>query len=189
MNGDTISGITVQKMALEMDSGNILSQSQFEIKSFNTSSDICRYVSLSSSDIVLEALSKLNAGYVGISQDASQATFCYFFNKQYRVLDFNLSAFEIKNRINACNPWPLARAKLDDYEIIFHRADFIKTNDYSDHAIGQIVSFDPNRGIFVNTKDGILLLLELQRAGKKVMDYKSFYNGNRDLVGKVFLKF
>lgn len=186
LNGDTVGGITVQKMALEMDSGNILSQSQFEIKSFNTSADIFRYVSLNSFNLVLEALSKLNKGNLGIEQDSRQATYCSFFNKQHRILDFNLSAFAIKNKINACNPWPLARAKLDDDEIILHRADFIRTNDYSDQAIGKIISFDPSRGILVKTGDGILLLLELQRAGRKVMDYKSFYNGNRDLIGKIF---
>ncbi|AAX17406.1 methionyl-tRNA formyltransferase [Borrelia turicatae] len=186
LNGDTIGGITVQKMALEMDSGNILAQSQFEIKSFNTSADIFRYVSLNSFNLVLEALSKLNKGHIGIVQDSNQATYCSFFNKQHRMLNFNLSAFEIKNKINACNPWPLARAKLDKDEIIFHRADFIKTTDYSDQAIGKIVSFDPSKGILVKTEDGILLLLELQRSGRKVVDYKSFYNGNRDLIGKIF---
>ncbi|AHE62410.1 methionyl-tRNA formyltransferase [Borrelia parkeri] len=186
LNGDAIGGITVQKMALEMDSGNILAQSQFEIKSFNTTADIFKYVSLNSFNLVLEALSKLNKGHIGIVQDSSKATYCSFFDKQHRMLNFNLSAFEIKNKINACNPWPLARAKLDKDEIIFHRADFIKTTDYSDQAIGKIVSFDPSKGILVKTEDGILLLLELQRSGKKVLNYKSFYNGNRDLIGKIF---
>ncbi|AHH08026.1 methionyl-tRNA formyltransferase [Borrelia anserina] len=186
LNGDVVSGITVQKMGLEMDSGNILAQSQFAIRSYNTSSDIFKYVSLNSFNLVLEALSKLSKGNIGIAQDLSQVTYCSFLNKQYRILDFSLSAFEIKNRINACNPWPLARAKLDGVEIIFHRADFINSNDYRDQAIGKIVSFEPDRGILVNTGDGILLLLELQRAGRKVMDYKSFYNGNRDLIGKIF---
>ncbi|BDU63250.1 methionyl-tRNA formyltransferase [Candidatus Borrelia fainii] len=186
LNGDSIGGITVQKMALEMDSGNILAQSQFEIKSFNTSADIFKYVSLNSFNLVLEALSKLNKGHIGIVQDSSQATYCSFFNKQHRMLNFDLSAFEIKNKINACNPWPLARAKLDKGEIIFHRADFIKTTDYSDQVIGKIVSFDPSKGILVKTKDGILLLLEVQMTGRKVVDYKSFYNGNRDLIGKIF---
>ncbi|AWG42463.1 methionyl-tRNA formyltransferase [Candidatus Borreliella tachyglossi] len=186
LNGDIISGITVQKMDLEMDSGNILTQSHFEIKSFNTSADIFKYVSLSSYELVLEALNELEKGNIGIPQDSIKATYCSFLSKQYGIIDFSLSAFEIKNRINACNPWPLARARLDTDEIIFHRADFIKTSDYSSHAIGEIVSFDQDKGLFVKTGDGILLLLELQRIGRKVLDYKSFYNGNRNLIGKIF---
>ncbi|AGT27067.1 methionyl-tRNA formyltransferase [Borrelia miyamotoi] len=186
LNGDNIGGISVQKMVLEMDSGNILSQSQFEIKSFNTSADIFRYVSLNSFNLVVEALGKIEKGSIGIAQDSRQATYCSFLNKHYRVLDFNLSAFEIKNRINACNPWPLARAKLGKDEIIFHRADFVSTNDHSDQARGAIISFDPNRGFLVKTGDGILLLLELQRVGRNVLDYKSFYNGSSNLIGRIF---
>ena len=187
LNSDNISGITVQKMELEMDSGNILSQSQFEIKSFNTSADLFSYVSLNSFHLVLEALEQIEKGNLGIVQDSSQATYCSFFSKKYRVLDFNLSAFELKNRINACNPWPLARAKLGKDEIIFHRADFLITDDYySEQTIGTIIAFDPKLGLLVKTGNGILLLLELQRIGKNILNYKSFYNGSRDLIGKVF---
>ncbi|UER67280.1 methionyl-tRNA formyltransferase [Borrelia sp. BU AG58] len=189
LNGDSISGITVQKMALEMDSGAILAQRQFEISSFDTSADIFEYVSLNSADIVLEALGKVEEGNAGISQDSSQATYCSFLTKQQGAVDFGLSAFEIKNNINACNPWPLARARLGEDEIIFHRADFMKNDDYCEQAIGEIVSFSPNKGLFVKTGDGILLLLELQRAGRRVLDFRSFYNGSRDLIGKIFLKF
>ncbi|UGQ15776.1 methionyl-tRNA formyltransferase [Borrelia sp. RT5S] len=188
LNGDSSSGITVQKMALEMDSGNILAQRQFEIEGFNTSADIFKYVSLNSADIVLEALDKVEKGSVGIPQDSSQATYCSFLSKHHGIIDFTLSAFEIKNKINACNPWPLVRARLEEDEIIFHRADFIKDNNYCEQAVGEIVSFCPNKGLFVKTGDGVLLLLELQRAGRKVLDCKSFYNGNRGLVGKRFLK-
>ena len=78
LNGESISGITVQKMALEMDSGNILAQRQFEIKSFNTSADIFEYVSSNSVELVLEALSKIEKGSVGVSQDSKQATYCSF---------------------------------------------------------------------------------------------------------------
>ncbi|QMU98877.1 methionyl-tRNA formyltransferase [Borrelia sp. A-FGy1] len=188
LNGDNISGITVQKMSLEMDSGDILVQRHFEIKSFNTSADIFEYVSVNSVDLVLEALSKIETKNFGIPQDSSQATYCSFFSKQYGVIDFSLSAFELKNKINACNPWPLARAMLDGDEIIFHRADFVKNNNYCDQAIGEVVSFCSNKGLFIKTGNGILLLLELQKAGRRVLDYKSFYNGNRNLIGKIFLK-
>ncbi|WP_024654190.1 methionyl-tRNA formyltransferase [Borrelia persica] len=186
LNGDAISGITVQKMALKMDSGNIFAQNQFKIKSFHTSVDIFQYVSLNSFDLVIEALDKLSKGDVGIVQDESRATYCSFLTKEHRILDFKLSAFDIKNKINACNPWPLARAKLDGDEIIFHRADFIKTSDYDDQAIGKIVAFEPNKGLLVKTGDGILVLLELQKTGRKVVDFASFYHGSKNLIGKIF---
>ncbi|WP_151060635.1 methionyl-tRNA formyltransferase [Borreliella turdi] len=186
LNGDCVSGITIQSMALEMDSGNILVQRNFKIRSCDTSYDISNLVSSLSPALVLEALEKISNGFLGIPQKASEATFCSFFKKESGFIDFNLSAFEIKNRINACNPWPLVRASLDYSDIIFHRADFLKIDLYKERKIGEIVDFDSKRGLFVNTGKGILLLLEVQRPGRRVLDFKSFYNGSRQLIGQVF---
>nr|WP_267915763.1 methionyl-tRNA formyltransferase [Borreliella garinii] len=186
LNGDCVSGITIQSMALEMDSGNILVQKNFKIRSYDTSYDISKLVSSLSPSLVLEALEKISNGFLGIPQKSSEATFCSFLKKELGFVDFNLSAFEIKNRINACNPWPLVRAKLDCSDIIFHRADFWEIDLYKERKVGEIVDFDPERGLFVNTGKGILLLLEVQRPGRRVLDFKSFYNGNRQLIGQVF---
>nr|WP_267510326.1 methionyl-tRNA formyltransferase [Borreliella afzelii] len=186
LNGDCVSGITIQNMALKMDSGNILVQKNFKIKSCDTSYDISKLVSSLSPSLVLEALEKIGKGFLGIPQKSSEATFCSFFKKELGFVDFNLSAFEIKNRINACNPWPLARARLDYGDIIFHRADFLKIDLYKEKKVGEIVDFDSEKGLFVNTGEGILLLLEVQRPGRRVLDYKSFYNGSRQLIGQVF---
>ncbi|WNY66453.1 methionyl-tRNA formyltransferase [Borreliella lusitaniae] len=186
LNGDCVSGITIQRMALEMDSGNILVQKDFKIRSYDTSYYISKLVSSLSPSLVLEALEKISKGFLGIPQKSSEATFCSFLKKESGFIDFNLSAFEIKNRINACNPWPLARARLDSSNIIFHRADFLEIDSYKERTIGEIVDFDSKRGLFVNTGKGILLLLEVQRPGRKVLDFKSFYNGNRQLIGQVF---
>lgn len=186
LNGDCVSGITIQSMALEMDSGNILVQKKFKIRSYDTSYDISKLVSSLSPSLVLEALEKISNGFLGIPQKSSEATFCSFLKKELGFVDFNLSAFEIKNRINACNPWPLVRAKLDYSDIIFHRADFWEIDLYKERKVGEIVDFDPERGLFVNTGKGILLLLEVQRPGRRVLDFKSFYNGSRQLIGQVF---
>ena len=48
-----------------------------------------------------------------------------------------------------------------------------------------IQSIADKNGLIVQLKDGQVSLLEVQKQGKNKMDYKSFVNGNRDLVGKV----
>ena len=40
-------------------------------------------------------------------------------------------------------------------------------------------------GLVVACAKGALRLLEVQKQGKKKMDYKSFINGEKDLLGKV----
>ena len=49
---------------------------------------------------------------------------------------------------------------------------------------GTIIKADKG-GLVIQCKDGQLSLLELQKEGKKRMDYKSFINGNQGLIGKI----
>ena len=50
-------------------------------------------------------------------------------------------------------------------------------------AVGTIVQAD-KRGLILQCKDGQLALLEVQKEGKKRMDFKSFLNGNQNILGK-----
>ena len=51
--------------------------------------------------------------------------------------------------------------------------------------VGTIVQAD-KRGLVMQLKDGQLAILELQKEGKKRMDYLSFVNGNQNLLGAKF---
>ena len=42
-----------------------------------------------------------------------------------------------------------------------------------------------DKGVFLKLKDGVIELTEVQLAGKKRMDGKSFANGSRHLNGKI----
>ena len=59
-----------------------------------------------------------------------------------------------------------------------------KLNDKVSHQIGEIVEADKN-GLVLQLKDGQIELLEVQKQGKNKMDYKSFVNGNKQILGKI----
>ena len=62
------------------------------------------------------------------------------------------------------------------------------TNNKYDKTPGTIINLDKN-GLCVATKDGSVLIKELQIPGKKKMNIKDFINGNKkeDYVGKCFM--
>ena len=70
---------------------------------------------------------------------------------------------------------------LDDQILKIYKA---KVVDYPSGAIGEIVKADKN-GLYISTGDGVISILELQKQGKKKMDFKSFINGEKNLLGKV----
>ena len=51
--------------------------------------------------------------------------------------------------------------------------------------VGTIVQAD-KRGLLMQLNNGQLAILELQKEGKKRMDYRSFINGNQNLLGAKF---
>ena len=59
----------------------------------------------------------------------------------------------------------------------------IVNNDVT-HKFGEIVEADKN-GLVFQAKDAQIAILELQKEGKKRMDYHSFINGNQNLLGQI----
>ena len=47
--------------------------------------------------------------------------------------------------------------------------------------VGEIVKAD-KEGIYLQTNNGLLSLIELQKEGKSRMDYRSFLNGNQNFL-------
>ena len=50
--------------------------------------------------------------------------------------------------------------------------------------IGKIIKADKN-GLILQLKNGTVMLDEVQKQGKNRMDYKSFVNGNQNILGKI----
>ena len=50
--------------------------------------------------------------------------------------------------------------------------------------VGKIIKADKN-GLYLQLSNGVLALLILQKEGKNQMDYKSFVNGNQNILGKL----
>ena len=56
-------------------------------------------------------------------------------------------------------------------------------NELVTGQVGEIVLANKN-GLYLQAKDGQIALLEVQKEGKKRMDYRSFINGNQNLLGQ-----
>ena len=50
---------------------------------------------------------------------------------------------------------------------------------------GTVLDYNKQRGILIQTGNGVLIATELQWLSKKAMDYKSFMNGARNFIGTV----
>jgi methionyl-tRNA formyltransferase len=184
-NGDEKTGISVQKMALKMDSGDILLQPELILDGSETTGSLTEKVSLLGAPLMVEAIKILeNEAFAGTPQDDSKATFCKMIEKSDGIIDWTESSAVIERKIRAFSPWPgsytfYGEKKLNILEAALYTGEIEKSPP------GTVLALDKKAGIIIKTEDSAIAVTRLQLQSKKPMDYKSFINGNRDFVGSL----
>ena len=84
------------------------------------------------------------------------------------------------NYVRGMSEEPGAYVLLDGQKFKIFRAE--KSNQSLNGPVGTLLI---NKNVYLKLKDGVIELKEVQIAGKKKMDGKSFANGSRQLDGKI----
>jgi len=185
LNRDTVTGITVQRLAQEMDSGDILAAEQFQLTGRETFGSLSELVSGKAALLLHEALGSIASGKAcGIPQDHGKASFCSMIKKDDGIIDWKMSAAEIEARIRAFNPWPLCRTIHNGRQLFILKADVFADKD-TGRSPALILGIDKQAGILVQTGEGILAVKELQYQAKKALYFHDFLNGARDFAGSI----
>lgn len=184
LNRDAETGISVQKLALKMDSGDIILQERKRLDFTETSASLTEWASKRGAELLVQALSLIEDGKaVFTPQDEDKATYCRLLSKEDGLIDWRKSCLEIDAMVRAFIPWPRAYTQLDGDELYILEAKPI-ASDNTDKEPGTVVGVDRKRGILVQTGEGLLSLIKLQRRAKKPLGYIDFINGMPDLTGK-----
>ena len=95
----------------------------------------------------------------------------------------NLSPNQFVNYVRALSETPGAYLILDNQPFKIFKA---RVKEYVDNnvALGTIVNAD-KKGLIIKVNGGEVYLDEVQKAGKKKIDYKSFVNGEKNILGVI----
>ena len=104
LNGDTETGVSIQKMKYELDSGNIIAQEKVEILPDEKAPDLRKRLIKIGGDLLVKIL---KTPFVeGEKQDESKATFCQKIKKEDGLIDLNDNAIKNYNKFRAYAYWP-----------------------------------------------------------------------------------
>lgn len=184
--GYDVTGITIMYMDKGMDTGDMISKKEVKIEDNDTAETLHDKLQKISVTLLLETLPKIISGTnKREKQDDNRATYAYNISRQEEHVDFNKASKEVFNQIRGLNSWPGAYAVLDDKNIKLWLSK-ISENHY-DAKPGTIVNLDKN-GMEIVTKDGSVLITELQLPGKRKTNIKDFINGvkKEDYLDKRF---
>jgi methionyl-tRNA formyltransferase len=181
--GDTIGGITIQRLALRMDAGDILEQKSFELTGTETTAFLTEFCSKIGAEMVIDVLAKMENGSIESRPQAENcATFCKFVKKEHGLIDWNESAAAIERKIRAYIPWPRAFTSYKGQKLAITEACICTTEVDAIKPVGSVMGVDKECGILVKTGNGILGLKRVQLETKSEADYKSFQNGHQDIL-------
>jgi methionyl-tRNA formyltransferase len=184
LEGDSQWGLSIQKIALEMDAGDILLQKSFPLRGTESAGELAVLAAEEGAKAMLETVRTIEEGTDNpLPQNHRDATYSRLLIKDDGLIDWSQPAFRIDRMIRAFNPWPGAYTSFQKQTLTIWEASPVEENSRL-HA-GTVALVDRKRGILVQTGEGLLAVKSLQLQGKKRLPWQSFVNGIRGIEGSI----
>jgi methionyl-tRNA formyltransferase len=176
LHGDEETGVTIMKMDAGLDTGPMLAQRSIRLTWDDTAGSVTETLSHLGADLLIETLPDYLSGKIQpVPQPEEGVTYAPMLKKEEGRLDFTSPAEELERHVRAFHPWPGSFMDFDGTLLKVHRAHAVV--DAGQAQAGQMLVYRDQPA--VGTRGGLLILDEVQPAGKKPMNGKSFLAGAR----------
>ncbi|MGE3805568.1 MAG: methionyl-tRNA formyltransferase [Gemmataceae bacterium] len=186
-HGETKTGVTIIRMSVSLDAGDMLAQEATDILPDENAGALEVRLAPLGARLALDIVNRLQAGPVdGQKQDKSHVTKAPKQTKAHGLIDWNRSAEQVANQIRAMQPWPTAYTFLHRANhpplrvIVFRTGNKIVAPSGADHPpAGSVLGLTDNDHLWLATGANTgIALAELQPSGKKRMSAADFLRGH-----------
>ncbi|MCF2651569.1 methionyl-tRNA formyltransferase [Anaeromassilibacillus senegalensis] len=171
LNGDKISGVTIQRMAEGVDTGDILAKAQTEIDEDETSGELFDRLMMLGAELLIDTIDKLDT-LTPEPQDEALATHAPMLQKEMGAVDWAKPASEVHNLVRGLNPWPAAYLTLDGKRMKLWRTKIVKVNGLP----GVLTVLDGEMTVYCGSD--AVQLLEIQPENGKRMRGSDYLRGH-----------
>lgn len=175
MAGDRQTGVTIMRIALKLDAGDMLHKEEIPIGPHDTADELHDKLAVLGARGLAGVLPELESGRTHAErQDESRVTYAHKLEKSEAELDWSRPAIELDRKIRGLCSWPVAQTLFDGKILRIWRAEIV--DERVEAEPGTVIS--SRRTVDVVTGDGILRLLEVQLPGGKRMPIEAFLNAH-----------
>lgn len=186
INGDDVTGVTVQMIEEKLDAGDIVLQEVIEIPIEMNAAELYEKVLPVGADLLVRAIEGLNEELIlPIKQNENDSTYCSKIDRDLAHISWKDDSFKIHNLVRGLNPKPAAWTTFRESNLKIWKTSLIEDHCLPELEIGEITKFQKKR-LLVGTGNGVLEIVELQPENKKRLDALSFLNGFRLQIGEKF---
>ncbi len=183
MEGCDRTGVTIMKMDVGLDTGDMLLKASVPIGENDNFEDIHDRLGAVGATALLEALAGLAAGTLAAEpQNEAEATYAAKIEKADCAIDFSLPARVVHDRIRGLSPIPLAFTKTPDGKLLKVLESRV-LEGAAKAAPGTVLSLDGE--ITVACGEGAVALLRVLPEGKGRMAAADYIRGRRLAVGDI----
>ena len=174
IDGATETGITTMYMDIGLDTGDMLVKKALTIGAEETAGELHDRLAVLGREAMEETLRQLCAGTLRReAQDDAQSSYAPMMKKEDGRIDWSRSALDVHNLVRGLDPWPGAYTSLDGELLKLARTT---PQDNGDAPPGTVIAADRD-GVRIACGSGMLLVRELQLAGRKRLGAADFLRG------------
>ncbi len=185
IQGETKTGISLMQMDAKMDAGPVALQASLPIDLTDTAGSLHDKLAALAADLIVKALPQYLAGELKFTPQVKElVTFAYNITKQDEFISFRRPYWQVYNQIRGLIPWPVGYAMLAGKRLKLHG---VKFSEFTSLALSGTLLAAVDDEIAVVVENRVLLLTEVQFAGKQKISAQEFYQGQgKTLIGKRF---
>jgi len=189
-NGEQVMGITTMQMDAGIDTGAMLLKASLEVAPDDQAESLTHKLSVLGADLSIETLRQLDQ-ITPTPQEETLATYVRMITKEDWQLDWTKDSIDLHNQIRGFYPNCFAnykgqRLKITKTEVVPEALAGIDRESSGGSIGGEIKEIIKKIGFTIQTGSDLLLIKELQPAGKRSQTGWDFANGVRLKAGEIF---
>lgn len=199
LNGDDVTGVTIQQMAEGVDTGDILAMKAIPVEENDTGGSLFEKLSALGAGLLIKTLPRLEAGeIIPVKQQEKDAIHVGMLTKEMGRIEWGKDAVSLERLVRGMNPWPSAYCRFRGKSLKIWAADFsfaeqkeenvhigfFRHGEEKEAAPGEVLQVTKD-SICVQTGKGALILKEVQLEGKKRMPVRDFLLGCPVKAGEI----
>jgi methionyl-tRNA formyltransferase len=177
--GDKETGVSTMQIVKKLDAGDVLGVQSTPIGDDEYAPELAGRLAELGQVLLIDTLKRLELGKITATpQDDAASTYAPIMKREDGLVDWNLPAREIYNRVRGFSPWPGAYAFFRGKRFHIHRA--LVTPGQAAPATMVV----EGAVLKIGCGEGLLQALEVQLEGKRAMPAEDFVNGYRPVTGE-----
>ncbi|MDY0287396.1 MAG: methionyl-tRNA formyltransferase [Sphaerochaeta sp.] len=188
LNQYRTTGISIQRLASEMDSGDLLVCEEFPLLGDETTQTLTDLVREKAAPLAVGAMKRVSSGSALFLPQQGDPTYTTLITREMALLDWNLPAKALHALVRTMVPWPKAYTTYEGQTLFITSVAGLLEDAGTDAVpsateVGTVVAKEKGRGVAIATGDGLLWVDRMQLDKRKDMDWVSFLPGNRTFLG------